>query len=132
MSSLRALSSLLLASVASAARLTDAQLLQLYGAAPVSTAPLRLLTPLNASQSLRDAAAARGIFIGSAIDENYIRNTSEPYGAIAAASYNMYEAENACKFPATEPAQGQFTLAECTWDASFSASNAPSAFRLHK
>jgi endo-1,4-beta-xylanase len=120
----------LLPALASAARLSDAQLVQLYGAAPAAAAP-PLLTPLNATQSLRDAAAARGIYIGAAIDENYIRNTSEPYGAIAAASFNMYEAENACKWGETEPANGQYNLAECEWDAAFAVSNAPSAFRTH-
>jgi endo-1,4-beta-xylanase len=117
-------------SCARAARLSDAQLVALYGRAPAA-APRALLAPRDAAQSLRDAAAAAGVFVGSAIDENYIRNTSDPYGAIAAGQFNMYEAENACKFPATEPALNRFDLTECLWDANFSSSNAPSAFRLH-
>ena len=72
-----------LLSCARAARLSDAQLVALYGRAPAA-APRALLAPRDAAQSLRDAAAAAGVFVGAAIDENYIRNTSEPYGAIAA------------------------------------------------
>jgi len=112
-----------------AARLSDADLLALYGRA--APAPARLLTPRDASQSLRDAAAAVGVYIGAAIDKNYILNTSEPYAALAASTFNMYEAENACKFQPTEPAQGSFQLAECAFDNNFSSTNAPSAFRLH-
>ena len=123
----------LAASPAAAARLSDAQIAALYPRQhqPAAAAAKRLLTPRDASQSLRDAAAARGLFIGSAIDENYIRNTSEPYGALAASTFNMFEAENACKFQPTEPQQGQYALTECLWDANFSASVGPSAFRTH-
>ena len=93
--------------------LTDAELLALYGPAPVA-APRALLVPRDAAQSLRDAAAARGLFIGTAINLGCLTNASEPqYKSIAAATYSLTTAENECKVQGTEPQFGVFTLASC-------------------
>lgn len=93
--------------------LSDAELVSLYGPAPV-VAPRALLVPRDAAQSLRDAAAARGLYVGTAVNLGCLNNVSEPlYRSVAAATYSLTTAENECKWTATEPQSGAFTLEDC-------------------
>ena len=56
--------------------------------------------------ALREAAARVGLLVGAAADP---RRFSEPeYAEILASEFNLIEAENAMKWPQTEPAPGRF------------------------
>jgi hypothetical protein len=49
----------------------------------------------NANESLRDAAAKRGVSIGTAASQGYIQNTSDPlYASTLATEYDLVTAEN--------------------------------------
>jgi endo-1,4-beta-xylanase len=95
-----------------AARLSSADLLSLYGRSAPPTP--RAFTPSAPAQTLRAAAAARGLFIGAAINAGCLANTSEPYNATFVREFSLATAENECKFAATEASAGDFTLGACS------------------
>ncbi|WP_231619247.1 endo-1,4-beta-xylanase [Nonomuraea sp. SBT364] len=81
-----------------------------------AAAALALLTvflapagPADASAALRQHAAARGKFIGAALATGPLSNETQ-YRNIAATEFNQITAENAMKWDATEPSQGQFNF----------------------
>lgn len=109
--------------------LPDGALLAEYG--PPQPLPRGLRAPLNASQTLREAAAARGVFIGSAINLGCLQNVSEPeYPAIIAREFDLTTAENECKWGSTEQTRGVFSLDACRTLENFTLSNTGS-FRNH-
>jgi endo-1,4-beta-xylanase len=68
---------------------------------------LAAATPAQASGSLQDHAAARGKFIGAAVDTNELSDA--PYQAAVAEEFGQLTPANAMKWDATEPNPGQFT-----------------------
>jgi endo-1,4-beta-xylanase len=108
---MRALLSFCALSLASAARLEPADLKRFYGRSPAP--PARVHTPRDATQSLRAAAAARGLLVGAAINTACLANASEPYAATFAREYSLATAENECKWGATEAVRGAFTPEAC-------------------
>jgi endo-1,4-beta-xylanase len=88
------------------------------------------LTPRNATQTLREAAAAHGLFIGSAINVAAFLNASEPYGATISSQFNLVTAENECKWGSTEKSEGVFTLDACRQLENFTRASGGS-FRNH-
>ena len=90
---------------------------------------LLALSPLYGASSLRDAASARGIFIGAALGAGHLAS-DEPYSKVAAAQYSIVTAENACKWGPTEPHQGQFDFAGCDAVFNFTRQH-KQAFRGH-
>ncbi|WP_285779933.1 endo-1,4-beta-xylanase, partial [Microtetraspora sp. NBRC 13810] len=81
-----------------------------------ATAALGLLTalllpasPADASASLRTHAEARGKFIGAALATGPLSGETA-YRNIAGSEFNQITAENAMKWDATEPTQGQFNF----------------------
>jgi len=89
------------------------------------TPPLvTLLKPLDASQTLRQAAEALGIYIGAAINVGCLTNSSDKqYSYIAGSELNLFTAENECKVGETEPQQGHYTYSSCEFIANFAATN---------
>ena len=117
--------------VASAARLSNEDLLNFYGRSSISDRPLSVV--MNASQTLREAAAARNppIFVGSAINLGCLTNASEPqYSSTAMAQFSLTTAENECKWGSTEQTENVFTLAACQQLENFTRSTG-GAFRNH-
>jgi endo-1,4-beta-xylanase len=114
--------------------LTTAQLLLEYGA-PVPLPPPRYLThPRNASAptTLRAAAAARGLFMGAAINQALFTDASEPaYAATFLSEFSLATCENGCKFSPTEPTEGAFDFAECDFIASAALQQGKGHFRGH-
>ena len=116
------------ASTASAARLSAAQIAALY---PRQAPPARveLRTPRDAAQSLRDAGAAKGLFVGAAITVAGI--TTEPaYATIAQREFSLTTAENECKVGPVHPTQDTWTTQQCEQLAVFTAATNAS-FRNH-
>src|SRR5215468_9710677 len=69
------------------------------------------LTVIAEAQTLRDAADARGLRIGAAVNMNPFRN--EPiYTQTLGREFNMLVAENAMKFDALHPAQNTFNFTD--------------------
>ncbi|THV38592.1 endo-1,4-beta-xylanase [Glycomyces buryatensis] len=64
----------------------------------------------HAQTTLRDSADAIGKDIGVAVDVNKLQNDAS-YRNLVATEFNSLTAENAMKWNATEPSQGQFTFA---------------------
>lgn len=122
----------LLAALASAGArpLSLDEIRALYPFQPVAPAT-RSFAALSNATTLRAAAAQRGIFVGTAINNGCLGNHSDPlYVSTFAKQYDLSTAENECKFAETEPAQGVFSLAAC--DAILGNSTATGAvMRLH-
>ncbi|WP_306215935.1 endo-1,4-beta-xylanase [Actinoplanes sp. RD1] len=64
--------------------------------------------PAAAATSLAQLATAQGVDIGVALDPG--RLSEAPYRTIADTEFNLVVPENAMKWDATEPVQGQFTF----------------------
>ncbi|MFI7439950.1 endo-1,4-beta-xylanase [Nonomuraea indica] len=79
-------------------------------------------TPAAASAALREHAAARGKFIGTALATGPLANESA-YRDLAATEFNQITAENAMKWDATEPSQGRFTFDGADAVVGFAAAN---------
>jgi endo-1,4-beta-xylanase len=119
--------------VAAGALLSDAALRAEYGE-PVALPPLTFLSTAVRAESpstLRAAAAARGIYIGAAINEACWTNTSEPYATTYLNELNLATCENGCKFGATEPSKGNFDFAECDFISNAALVKGSGAFRGH-
>jgi endo-1,4-beta-xylanase len=78
--------------------------------------------PAHASAALRQHAAARGKFIGTALATGPLANESQ-YRTIAAGEFNQVTAENAMKWESTEPNQNQFTFSGADAVVNFAAQN---------
>ena len=117
------------AATASAARLSAAQIASIYPRQPAPPAPIVLRAPRDAAQSLRDAGAAKGLFIGAAI--NVAGITTEPvYADIAQREFSLTTAENECKVGPVHPTETTWTTQQCEQLAIFTAAN-QSVFRNH-
>lgn len=112
---------------------SDADLVAEYGP-PVPLPPPAFLSAApraGAASTLRAAAAARGIYIGSAINEACWKNTSEPYATTYLTELSLATCENGCKFAALEPSQGSFSYAECDFISNAALNTGGGAFRGH-
>ncbi|MEV0621040.1 endo-1,4-beta-xylanase [Nonomuraea sp. NPDC050404] len=78
--------------------------------------------PAEASGPLRTHAAARGKFIGAALATGPLSNETS-YRNIAATEFNQVTAENAMKWDATEPSQGQFNFSGADAIVNFATQN---------
>ena len=102
--------------------LSKKELQSFYGTQTTGVA--NLLKPLDASQTLREAAEALGIYIGAAINVGCLTNSSDKqYSYIAGSELNLFTAENECKVGETEPQQGHYTYTSCEFIANFAATN---------
>lgn len=111
--------------------LSSADLQSLYPHTPRQRAAIALRTPKDATQSLRDAAAARGIFIGSSSNFQELTNSSDPlYSTIAAQQFSVVTAEVECKWKPTEPDQSVFNYSLCDYMAQYAVNNSM-AHRVH-
>src|SRR5215468_2855793 len=80
------------------------------------------LTVIAEAQTLRDAADARGLRIGAAVNMNPFRN--EPiYTQTLGREFNMLVAENAMKFDALHPAQNTFNFTDADALVAFAEAN---------
>src|SRR5690606_21423980 len=77
------------------------------GAAVGLVTAVAMTTPAHAQQSLRDLADARGTIIGTAVATGPLSSESA-YRDTLNREFNQVTAENATKWDATEPNQGQF------------------------
>lgn len=94
----------------------------------------RGITASSDVATLRDAAQARGIFFGAALNVAHIRGTdsnSSTYRAVAAQQYSLVTAENACKWGGTEQRQGVFDFDACDAIANFTTQTMNGTFRGH-
>ena len=73
--------------------------------------------PATAADSLKQLADARGFDLGFALDPNRLNETQ--YRQIADTEFNFVVAENAMKWDATEPNQGQFSWSQADAVASY-------------
>jgi endo-1,4-beta-xylanase len=107
-------------SLASARHLTDSELQAFYGTPDHSRLPpLRYRTRgVDASQTLRQAAAARNVYVGFAAAYAHLTNASDPkFASVGFQQFSLTTAENDCKWGETEPAQGSYTLQDCGYVA---------------
>jgi endo-1,4-beta-xylanase len=86
------------------------------------TLAVSIPAPTGASDPLRTHAADRGIFIGAAVDVNAL-NGIQQYRAIAGGEFSSVTAENAMKWDATEPTQGNFTFSGADAIVNFAQQN---------
>ena len=114
--------------------LADEEIVAAYGhfAAPAAGPTRTLPVPLDAAQSLKDAAAKAGIFIGAAINYGGIHGNSQgpQYPAVAQSQFSLFTAENECKVGPVHPEVDTYAFAQCDALATFTNLN-QSAFRLH-
>ncbi|WP_345598376.1 endo-1,4-beta-xylanase, partial [Thermocatellispora tengchongensis] len=79
-------------------------------------------SPAHASGPLREHAAARGKFIGTALATSPLANETA-YRNIAATEFNQITAENAMKWESTQPNPGQFTFSGADQIVNFATQN---------
>ena len=84
--------------------------------------------------TLRAEASKHGIFFGAATNAGLISQSNqtdeELYSDLDGSEFDLVTAENGCKWDATEPEQGTFTLDRCDAVAQFAADN-DQTFRGH-
>lgn len=127
----------LLAVPAAARPLSEAEMLAAYGRAPARPLTLRatagfIAAATAANDTLRAAAVAAGIRMGSTTNAGTVGNRSETlYVPTFLAEYDSSVAENSCKFGATEPGDGQFDFSGCTTLAELAIGTGGGVFRGH-
>lgn len=110
------------------ARAAQHDLTLLYGpprTAP-ATGPLRVLPPpLDATQTLREAAAAAGIHIGAAINYGGMHDIAygPNYAATALREFDLFTAENECKVGPVHPEVNEYAFDECDYIISTAVRN---------
>lgn len=117
---------------AQARPLSDAELERAYGFAFMAGPTRALAAPLDAGQSLKDAAAAAGIYIGAAINYGGMSQGQQgaQYPAVALSQFNLFTAENECKVGPVHPQPTTYAFAQCDYLAATAVANG-SAFRMH-
>lgn len=124
----------LLAVDVTARELSDAEQIAAYGFKYMEGPTRVLLPPLDAGQSLKAAAAAAGIHIGAAI--NYGGMNGGQGGAIypntAISQFDLFTAENECKWQSVSPLVDEYTFAQCDFIMGAGVANTSSQQnRLH-
>jgi len=89
---------------------------------------LIILTPVF-SQTLRQAAQGKHVYIGSASNYYHLQQDSQ-FATILNQQYNLVTAENGCKWGATEPNKGQFDFTQCDYILNHAQASGQ-AFRGH-
>ena len=124
---------LLLCAAVHAIYRTDSELAMDYGT-PVALPPPRYLSLPPSSltgTTLRAAGAARGLFMGAAINEG-LWPSAEPYASTFLREYSLATCENCCKFAELEGTQNEFTFTACDFIANVSmVQNTGGVFRGH-
>ena len=80
-----------------------------------------LLAVSVSAQTLREAAAMRGLLIGSATSPGLTRDAA--YSAVLAREFNLIEPENDMKFDAIHPARDRFNFTNADALAAYAAAN---------
>jgi GH35 family endo-1,4-beta-xylanase len=111
--------------------LSDAELEHFYGKAVMSGPTRAVPAPLSAGQTLRDAAAAAGIYIGAAVNYGGMHDGTQgaQYPATALAQFNLFTAENECKVGPVHPQPDVYAFGQCDFLAETAIANA--SFRMH-
>lgn len=136
MGALRAIAGAILAgaAVVNARHLTHDELVALYGG-PGGVGHYDAAAGVRAAAAnvtLRQAAAAKGLFMGSAANYYTLNNASEPvYRSTLVAQYDLATAENGCKFAPTEPGNGEFSFTQCDYVSNFALTGEGGVFRGH-
>lgn len=86
--------------------------------------------PHAESTTLRDAAASRGIYVGTAIGKGPL-GSDPSYKAVALKEYDLVTAENACKWNGIQHQQGKFDFSGCDFIRDFALRDAKGVFRGH-
>lgn len=73
-----------------------------------------------AEVTLREAAKARGLFVGAAGNTGHLKGDAE-YAAVLAKQYNLVTAENGCKWGAVRPSEDVYDYSQCDYVADFAA-----------
>ena len=117
---------------AAARRLTDAEQRSFYGYAYASAPTRALPVPRDAAQSLKEAAAAAGIYIGAAVNYGGMHDGSQGtrYPATALTQFSLWTAENECKVGPIHPQPATYAFAQCDYLAAGAVANS-SVFRMH-
>jgi GH35 family endo-1,4-beta-xylanase len=86
----------------------------------------------HGAPTLRELASKLGVYMGSALNQGCIQNSSDPnYAAISIQQYDLVTAENECKFAPTEPSQGVFDFEGCDFVTNFMIKNGSGVARGH-
>eukprot|EP00730_Choanoeca_flexa_P003520 TRINITY_DN11432_c0_g3_i1.p1 TRINITY_DN11432_c0_g3~~TRINITY_DN11432_c0_g3_i1.p1 ORF type:complete len:371 (+),score=52.79 TRINITY_DN11432_c0_g3_i1:1099-2211(+) len=67
------------------------------------------------NQALREAGAARGLFIGSATNYHVSSGGDQRYVDLVTSQFSLITAENSCKFSPTEPELDQYHFEGCSY-----------------
>ena len=103
-----------------------------YARRPVAGPTRELPRPLDAAESLKDAAAKAGIYVGAAINYGGMAGGqySPSYPATALSQFSLFTAENECKWGPIHPQPAGYAYEQCDYLASTSIAN-KSVFRFH-
>lgn len=120
------------ASLALARPLTDVELRSFYGYSPAAKPSRPLPQPIDAGQSLKDAAKSAGIYIGAAINYGGMHDGSQgaAYPATALSQFDLFTAENECKVGPIHPQVNTYEFAQCDYLTSTAITNG-SVMRMH-
>lgn len=95
-----------------------------YARRPVAGPSRALPRPLDAAESLKDAATRAGIYIGAAINYGGMHGQYGPeYAATALSQFSLFTAENECKWGPIHPQPAGYAFEQCDYLASAATGN---------